>query len=133
MLSPDKLNINISNSVTVRQELDLKIGASFTRYFTKLVKRSFTEYPKLVSYGPCQTPTLCFCVQDGREVQRAPPKTVYDAEITLGNGEILEKEFDNESAAKLAALDVQKAKRGVVTKQSATQKVNAQPTGLNTF
>lgn len=53
MRSPGKLNVNISNSVSVRQELDLKIGSSLTRYFTKLIKRSFKEYPKVVSYGPC--------------------------------------------------------------------------------
>ena len=115
MLNPGRLDVNISNSVSVRQELDLKIGSSFTRYLTKLVKRSFKEYPKLVSYGPCQTPTLCFCVQDGREVQKAPPRSVYDAEITLNNGEVLEKEFESESAAQQAVSDVQKAKSGVVT------------------
>ena len=120
VLNPDHLNVNISNSVAVRQELDLKIGASFTRYFTKLVKRNFKEYPKLVSYGPCQTPTLCFCVQDGREVQKVPPQTVYVAEVTLGNGLVLENEFSSEREAQQAVFDAQKAQRGTVIRHEIT-------------
>lgn len=99
VLHPGRLNANISAAVSVRRELDLKIGASFTRYFTNLIKCKFTEYPKKISYGPCQTPTLCFCVQSGREAENPQRHAVSKVKITLNNGKVLEEEFSDESAA----------------------------------
>lgn len=106
VLHPDRLNINISAAVSVRRELDLKIGASFTRYFTNLIKRNFTKYPKKISYGPCQTPTLCFCVQSGREVENPQLHRASTVKITLDNGKVLDEEFSDESAANKAALSI---------------------------
>jgi len=48
-----------------RQELDLRIGAAFTRFQTLLGKREFPERLSnmLISYGTCQFPTLGFVVE----------------------------------------------------------------------
>lgn len=49
----------------VRQELDLRTGAAFTRFQSLLLKSNFPEsiLTKFISYGPCQTPTLFFVVK----------------------------------------------------------------------
>ena len=80
----DRLNQNVSNAVKVRRELDLRIGgwsrwvgqvfywfqnhilgATFTRFQTKLLTKAFPSVlsEQLVSYGPCQFPTLGFVVE----------------------------------------------------------------------
>ncbi|XP_042412626.1 DNA topoisomerase 3-alpha-like [Zingiber officinale] len=69
---PNKL---FSDAVDARQEIDLRIGASFTRFQTMLIKDSFVldfagDGRNLVlSYGPCQFPTLGFIVERYWEIQ----------------------------------------------------------------
>ena len=68
---PDKY---AAMSVDARQELDLKIGVAFSRLMTRayldLAKEKFRIRDlKVISFGPCQTPTLWFCVQRHREIQ----------------------------------------------------------------
>ncbi|CAD8174816.1 unnamed protein product [Paramecium octaurelia] len=58
---------NLSNSVIARQEIDLRIGASFTRFQTLLLQKQF-NLSSIVSYGPCQIPTLGFVVQRQKEI-----------------------------------------------------------------
>lgn len=63
-------NADESAAVDARQELDLRIGASFTRFQSLLLQDAFdwraaglqAERP-LISYGPCQFPTLGLIVQ----------------------------------------------------------------------
>ncbi|KMQ86449.1 dna topoisomerase 3-alpha-like protein [Lasius niger] len=59
---PDKA---ISDAVDVRSELDLRIGAAFTRFQTLRLQKVFpnTLGDMLISYGSCQFPTLGFVVE----------------------------------------------------------------------
>ncbi|EIE27522.1 prokaryotic type I DNA topoisomerase [Coccomyxa subellipsoidea C-169] len=67
---------NLSKAVDARQEIDLRIGASFTRFQTLLLQEKFNweehgihdERP-IFSYGPCQFPTLGLIVQRQWEIQ----------------------------------------------------------------
>lgn len=70
-------NENESLAVDARQEIDLRIGSSFTRLQTLLLQDTFdwTSFlPQgkdrmLFSYGPCQFPTLGLIVQREWEIQ----------------------------------------------------------------
>ena len=61
LVAPDE---NVSNAVAVRQELDLRIGAAFTRFQTLRLQKRFPDAlaEQLISYGSCQFPTLGFVV-----------------------------------------------------------------------
>ncbi|XP_050346470.1 DNA topoisomerase 3-alpha [Nymphalis io] len=64
-------NKHISDAVDVRQELDLRIGAAFTRFQTLRLQKVFpaTLAQNLVSYGSCQFPTLGFVVERYRAIE----------------------------------------------------------------
>lgn len=52
-------NKNISDAVEARSELDLRIGAAFTRFQTMRLRKVFPNLANnLLSYGSCQFPTL---------------------------------------------------------------------------
>lgn len=66
--NPQQLNMNIVEVVNCRQEVDLRVGASFTRLLTDLLKRS-RLVNEIVSYGTCQFPTLGFVVDRYKRVK----------------------------------------------------------------
>ena len=51
-------------NTTTLQELDLRIGAAFTRFQTLRLQKKFPDVlaEQLISYGSCQFPTLGFVV-----------------------------------------------------------------------
>lgn len=57
-----KPNKNLADAVGFRQEIDLRIGASFTRFQTINFQSIVGEKHQVLSYGPCQFPTLGFVV-----------------------------------------------------------------------
>ncbi|XP_041006940.1 DNA topoisomerase 3-alpha isoform X2 [Juglans microcarpa x Juglans regia] len=72
-----------ADAVDARQEIDLRIGASFTRFQTMLLRDAFiidsaTDDRNLVlSYGPCQFPTLGFIVERYWENQAHEPEEFW--------------------------------------------------------
>lgn len=71
LIEPDE---RASKAVDVRQELDLRIGAAFTRFQTMYMQRHNLPLPvdpvtrkSVVSYGSCQFPTLGFVVERYKE------------------------------------------------------------------
>ncbi|CAG0909502.1 unnamed protein product, partial [Cyprideis torosa] len=73
---PDKKQ---SDAVDVRQELDLRIGAAFTRFQTLRLKTVFpqTLQNNLISYGSCQFPTLGFVVERYNAIEKFIPEPFW--------------------------------------------------------
>ncbi|KAG7607197.1 DNA topoisomerase 3-alpha [Arabidopsis thaliana] len=72
-----------AEAVDARQEIDLRIGASFTRFQTMLLRDRFAidstgeERSRVISYGPCQFPTLGFIVERYWEIQAHEPEEFW--------------------------------------------------------
>ena len=82
---PDKYQ---AMSVDARQELDLKIGVAFSRLMTRtyldMAREKFRlKDQKVISYGPCQTPTLWFCVQRHKEIQNFRPQQYFYVSVQI--------------------------------------------------
>lgn len=71
-------NYKESLAVDARQHIDLKIGIAFTRFLTKTILPILNiEGLTLISYGPCQTPTLWFCVNRENEITSFKSKQIF--------------------------------------------------------
>ncbi|XP_053327854.1 DNA topoisomerase 3-alpha [Spea bombifrons] len=81
LVQPDQ---NVSDAVDVRMELDLRIGAAFTRFQTLRLQKIFPSVlsNQLISYGSCQFPTLGFVVERFKAIQAFIPETFYKIKVT---------------------------------------------------
>ena len=85
-------NKNLSDAVEIRQKIDLIIGASFTRIQTLTLKEVFqqknvniqqTNGKSVISYGPCQFPTLNFIVERAEKIRNFVPEEFYYLELKI--------------------------------------------------
>lgn len=140
LTSPNKLE---SLSVEARMEIDLRIGCAFTRYQTRFFHGKYGDLDSsVISYGPCQTPTLGFCVERHDKIQSFQPEPYWVlivkvrpctseacAELTLDWAK--DREF-KQSNAKASLSEVKSHGRARVTDISYKDKSKPRPTGLNT-
>ena len=137
----------IAMCVDARQELDLKIGVAFTRLMTRTYLDPAKEKFRLkdqtcISYGPCQTPTLSFCIKRHKEIQAFRAQAIYhvipnididvfDVPFKWSDGEHITHQGElskMESAIKTA---IREYGGTVVDIEENRKKVN-RPLGLNT-
>ena len=52
-----------------RCELDLRLGAAFTRLQTLTLQNEYEGLDGIMSYGPCQFPTMWFVVQRAKRIE----------------------------------------------------------------
>ena len=74
LAAPDR---NMSEAVEARQEIDLRLGAAFTRFQTLRLQPQFNQIKTVVSYGPCQFPTLGFVVERWNRIQSFVPEDFW--------------------------------------------------------
>ncbi|KAG8383914.1 hypothetical protein BUALT_Bualt04G0063600 [Buddleja alternifolia] len=90
LVRPNQL---FADAVDVRQEIDLRIGASFTRFQTMLLRDAFVldfstdDRNVILSYGPCQFPTLGFVVERFWEIQSHEPEEFWTINCTHNSEE----------------------------------------------
>ncbi|KAF6035492.1 TOP3A [Bugula neritina] len=78
---PDHLQ---NDAVEVRRELDLRIGAAFTRFLTLRYQTAFPELSDMIiSYGSCQFPTLGFVVERYKQIQEFKSEPFWKLSTTL--------------------------------------------------
>ena len=100
-------NKNLSDAVEIRQKIDLIIGASFTRiqtltlkdvYLQKNVNIQQSNNKSVISYGPCQFPTLNFIVERAEKIRKFVPEDFYYLELKL-------KKYDKEIGEKITTFN----------------------------
>lgn len=132
-------NENEAKSVDARQELDLRIGCAFTRYQTKFFQGKYGDLDStLISFGPCQTPTLAFCVERHDAIQTFKPETFWRLDVrvqhrtrTLALDWERGRLFDREATQMFMGL-VQEQKTATVLSMSRKEKTKQRPLALNT-
>ncbi|XP_078467958.1 DNA topoisomerase 3-beta-1 isoform X1 [Lampetra planeri] len=127
-------------AVDARQEVDLRVGCAFTRFQTKYFQGKYGDLDaSLVSFGPCQTPTLGFCVERHDRIQSFKPETywVLQAKVSTVAGQALTLEwergrmFDREVAQTFLAM-VRGATVAKVLSVTQKEKAKQRPLALNT-
>lgn len=90
--NPVNLDMLQAAAVQARIELDLRVGAALTRTQTLgLQARVPTLDDKIVSYGPCQFPTLGFVVDQYQRVKAFVPENFWSIGVTLERDEMVVK------------------------------------------
>ncbi|KAJ3093186.1 DNA topoisomerase 3-alpha [Quaeritorhiza haematococci] len=78
------LDMKQVEAVSARQELDLRIGAAFTRLQSLRLQERFEIIgQRTVSYGPCQFPTLGFVVERFRKANDFVSENFWRIDVTI--------------------------------------------------
>jgi DNA topoisomerase III len=78
-----RINENFVDAVNARSELDLRVGAAFSRFQTLRIQKKFSGIKEVVSYGPCQFPTLGFIVERWARMETFVPEQFWSIELRL--------------------------------------------------
>uniref|UniRef100_A0A672QFE1 DNA topoisomerase n=1 Tax=Sinocyclocheilus grahami TaxID=75366 RepID=A0A672QFE1_SINGR len=133
-------NRNEALSVDARQELDLRIGCAFTRFQTKYFQGKYGNLDSsLISFGPCQTPTLGFCVERHDKIQSFKPEAywVIQAKVFKGKDSPLTLDWDrvrvfDRDVGQMFVNMAKTAKEAKVESVSKKEKAKQRPIALNT-
>jgi DNA topoisomerase-3 len=127
-----------SLSVDVRQVIDLKIGVTFTRFLTSSILPGLKdEETKLLSYGPCQTPTLWFCVNRKKEIMSFVPKEYFKVYVDIEIKKIkkriyFQNSFWDRKTSNEFLRKFDDTKTGIVSDVQILKKSKVSPCGMNT-
>lgn len=86
----DVINERLVAAVSCRKEVDLRIGAAFTRFLSLRLQKVFPAHftrNQVVSYGPCQFPTLGFVVDRFEQLRKFVPEKFYKLRTVVSRGD----------------------------------------------
>ncbi|KAJ5615743.1 hypothetical protein N7537_000857 [Penicillium hordei] len=128
-LEPVNLDEYQASAVAARIELDLRIGAAFTRLQTLQLQTVVTALKeKVISYGSCQFPTLGFVVDRYLRVQNFKPETFWGIKVILSReGKKVNFLWKRVHLFDRAVVTMM-LERCLVAKQAKVTKVNQKPT-----
>ncbi|KAK9917893.1 hypothetical protein WJX75_009329 [Coccomyxa subellipsoidea] len=128
-----------AEAVDARQELDLKVGVAFTRFQTRYFQGKYGNLDaSVISYGPCQTPTLFFCVQRHQLITAFQPEDYWTIRPQVAkSGQRVDVEW---ARGRLFDRDVAQLFQRIVTEArslrcvdvSVKEEKRQRPNGLNT-
>ncbi|KAK9464761.1 DNA topoisomerase [Lipomyces arxii] len=82
--SLNEIDKRLSDAVDARIEIDLRLGAAFTRFQTLSLKDTARQLnDALISYGSCQFPTLGFIVDRFKRVQDFRPEQFWYIKLVV--------------------------------------------------
>ena len=127
-------SIHEALSVEARQEIDLKVGVAFTRFQSGLLQSKYGDLDStLISYGPCQTPTLQFCVRRWDEINNFKPQPHWTLHVgakgttfNWDRGRLFDVNVVNVFKAKVGGTEAN------VVSVTTKKKSLSRPVGLNT-
>jgi len=133
-------NPHLNAAVELRQEIDLRIGSAFTRLQTLRLQRHFpgSDQFKLVSYGPCQFPTLGFVVNRYRKRQAFRQEKFWKIEIehkkddTVARFEWSQHRLFDQLECSIIFEDVVEAGECVITEVTNRETRKSRPVPLST-
>ena len=80
------VNQCLVDAVDARQEIDLRIGAAFTRFQSRRYQTKH-NIQQTISYGPCQFPTLGFVVERWARIETFIPENFYTISFAMRDPE----------------------------------------------
>ena len=83
MSYPERPNPHMNDAVKARSEIDLRLGAAFTRFQSDHLKGRYPSLTKTISYGPCQFPTLGFVFDQYSKIQAFVPEKFWSINLEL--------------------------------------------------
>jgi DNA topoisomerase-3 len=79
-----RINEHFVQAVLARSEHDLRVGAAFTRFQTLRLQKKFDVFTDgVISYGPCQFPTLGFVVERWARIETFVPEDFWTLEMSI--------------------------------------------------
>lgn len=80
-----RVNEHFVQAVLARSEHDLRVGAAFTRFQTLRLQKKFDGFTDggVISYGPCQFPTLGFVVERWARIETFVPENFWTLEMSI--------------------------------------------------
>ena len=132
----DKLSL----SVDARGIIDLKVGVSLTRFLTNEILSILPKDIKtnVLSYGPCQTPTLWFCVDRMRKLMNKKINLCYKIYLNVqidSNNKIkiyLDEKYEDKSKVDNLVENIKKINLLEIKDIEIENRTKSHPVGLNT-
>lgn len=134
-------NQSLADKCFARMEIDLTIGASFTRMLTLSVERASSRslpLGRFLSYGPCQSPVLYLVVKRAMEREAFIPEKFWRILASLRIGDIVltaehvKGRFSEEDEVKALLRKLEKVAEGVVEEYVEETTFKHPPIPLNT-